>query len=88
MKPLKIVLIGAGSAAFGLMTMKDLIDTPAIHGSEVVLVDIVAEKVERMQRLTQRMNEVGKANLKIWATTDRREALPGADVVVTSVERA
>ena len=88
MKPIKIVLIGAGSHSFGLMTMKDLMDTPAIHGSEVVLVDIVAEKVERMQRLTQRMNEVAGSNLKIWSTTDRRAALPGADVVVTSVERA
>jgi alpha-galactosidase len=27
------------------------------------------------------------ADLKLWATTDRCEALPGADVVVTSVER-
>ena len=88
MKPLKIVLIGAGSHSFGLMTMKDLMDTPPLHGSEVVLVDIVAEKVERMERLTKRMNEASKANLKIWSTTDRREALPGADVVVTSVERA
>ena len=40
MKPLKIVLIGAGSHAFGLMTMKDLMDTPQLHGCEVVLVDI------------------------------------------------
>jgi alpha-galactosidase len=88
MKPLKIVLIGAGSHAFGLMTMKDLMDTPQLHGSEVVLVDIVAEKVERMERLTKRLNEERQTNLKIWATTDRCEALPGADVVVTSVERA
>jgi alpha-galactosidase len=88
MKPLKIVLIGAGSHAFGLMTMKDLMDTPQLHGSEVVLVDIVAEKVDRMERLTKRLNEERHTNLKIWSTTDRREALPGADVVVTSVERA
>jgi alpha-galactosidase len=88
MKKLKIVLIGAGSHAFGLMTMKDLMDTPGLHGSEVVLVDINAEKLDRMERLTKRINEMRSANLKIWATTDRREALPGADVVVTSVEKA
>jgi alpha-galactosidase len=87
MKPLKIVLVGAGSHSFGLMTMKDLMDTPAFHGSEVVLVDIAPDKLERMDRLTNRMNEVAGSNLKIWSTTDRRQALPGADVVVTSVER-
>ncbi len=87
MKKPKIVLIGAGSHSFGLMMLKDIMHTPELHGSEVVLVDIVAEKVERMLRLARRLNEIWKADLKLSATTDRCEALPGADVVVTSVER-
>jgi alpha-galactosidase len=87
MKTPKIVLIGAGSHSFGLMTLKDLMDTPALHGCEVVLVDIAADKLERMHRLAGRLNEMWGAGLKITATTDRREALPGADMVVTSVER-
>ena len=53
----------------------------------MVLVDVVAEKLERMALLAQRLNEFWKAELQISATTDRREALPGADIVVTSVER-
>ena len=65
MKKPKIVLIGAGSHSFGLMTLKDLMDTPELHGSEVVLVDIVAEKLERMTRLAQRLNEIWQADLKI-----------------------
>ena len=44
MKTPKIVLIGAGSHAFGLMTLRDLMHTPALRGSQVVLVDIAAEK--------------------------------------------
>jgi alpha-galactosidase len=87
MKKPKLVLVGAGSHSFGLMTLKDLMDTPELHGSEVVLVDIVADKLERMTRLAQRLNEIWKADLKITSTTDRSEALPGADIVVTSVER-
>jgi len=87
MKKPKIVLIGAGSHSFGLMTLKDLMDTPELHGCEVVLVDIAVDKLERMQRLALRLNEMWGAGLKISATDDRREALPGADVVVTSVER-
>jgi len=87
MKKPKIVLIGAGSHSFGLMTLKDLMDTPSLHGSEVVLVDIAADKLERMTRLAHRMNEIWQAGLKLSATNDRREALPGADMVITSVER-
>jgi alpha-galactosidase len=86
MKP-KIVLIGAGSHSFGLMMLKDIMDTPQLHGSEVVLVDIAADKLERMTRLAHRLNEIWQADLKLWCTTDRREALPNADMVVTSVER-
>jgi alpha-galactosidase len=86
MKP-KIVLIGAGSHSFGLMMLKDIMNTPQLHGSEVVLVDISPEKVERMTRLAHRLNEMWKADLKLWCTTDRREALPNADMVVTSIER-
>lgn len=87
MKLPKIVLIGAGSHSFGLMMLKDLMETPQLHGSEVVLVDIAAEKLERMHRLALRLNEIWQANLRISATTNRREALQGADIVVTSVER-
>jgi alpha-galactosidase len=87
MKKPKIVLIGAGSHSFGLMTLKDLMDTRELHGSQVVLVDIAAEKLERMTRLAKRLNEIWQADLQISATTDRLEALPGADVVVTAVER-
>ncbi len=87
MKKPKIVLVGAGSHSFGLMMLKDLMDTPELHGSQVVLVDIAADKLERMTRLAQRLNEIWQADLKISSTTDRCEVLPGADIVVTSVER-
>ena len=83
----KIVLIGAGSHSFGLMTLKDLMDTPQLYGSEIVLVDINAAKLERMHRLALRLNEIWQTGFRITAATDRREALPGADIVVTSVER-
>lgn len=83
----KIVLIGAGSHSFGLMTLRDLMLTPELHGSEIVLVDIAPDKLEQMTDLAQRLNEVWDAGFRISATTDRREALPGATSVVTAVER-
>jgi alpha-galactosidase len=87
MKPIKIVLVGAGSHSFGLMTLKDLMDTPQLFGSEVVLVDIDEVRLMRMFSLAQRMQEYSGSDFKFSATSDRCEALPGADVVVTAVER-
>ena len=87
MKPPKIVLIGAGSHAFGLMTLRDLMLTPELRGSRVALVDIAADKLDRMARLARRMNHTWNAHLDISSTTDRCEALPGADFVVTAIER-
>jgi alpha-galactosidase len=87
MHPPKIVLIGAGSHSFGLMTLRDLMLTPELGGSEVVLVDIAPDKLRQMFDLAQRLNEMWGADFRIWATTDRREALPEATSVVTAVER-
>jgi alpha-galactosidase len=83
----KIVVIGAGSFSFGTMTVRDLMEAPELKGSEIVLVDINAERLDRMTRLTHRLNATWEADMKITSTTDRCEALPGADLVVGAVER-
>jgi len=87
MNPIKIVLIGAGSYSFGLMTVRDLMQAPELHGSHLALVDIAENKLERMTRLVHRMNHTWNAGFEITSTTDRCEALPGADIVVVSIER-
>jgi len=87
MNPIKIVLIGAGSYSFGLMTVRDLMQSPELHGSHLALVDIAENKLERMTRLVHRMNQTWNAGFEITSTTDRCEALPGADIVVVSIER-
>jgi len=86
-RPPKFVLIGAGSVSFGLMTMKDLMQSPALHGSEMVLVDIAPERLERMARLARRLSDTWQAGFRISSTTDRRAALPCADIVVVAVEQ-
>ena len=83
----KVVLIGAGSVSFGLMTIRDMMRCRDMHGARVTLVDIDADKLDRMLRLSGRMNETWNARFEFTATTDRREALPGADLVVVAVER-
>ncbi len=85
MKTTKIVFIGAGSMSFGLSMFRDLFGTKELAGSTLNLVDINRESLDRMTRLAHAMNDCTGAGLKIEATTDRREALPGAGFVVNSV---
>ena len=81
----KIVVIGAGSAMFGPGILRDILVHPALGSSEVVLVDIDAPQLQKVHEFGLRLNAVAGAECEISATTDRREALVGADYVVVSV---
>ncbi len=85
MRPVKIVFIGAGSSSFGPSQIQDFVLEPVLRGSRVVLVDTNAEALDLMTRFTQRLNQALDAGLTIEATTDRRQALPEADFIITSV---
>lgn len=86
MKPVKIVIIGAGSASFGLNALATLLREPALRGSTLALVDKNAEGLALVHRLAERMNREWAAGLAIESNTDRRAVLDGADFVVCSIE--
>ncbi|MGV1003865.1 MAG: alpha-glucosidase/alpha-galactosidase [Candidatus Nanopelagicales bacterium] len=83
----KIVIIGAGSEQFGRGMVADLIAATALHGPdvEIALVDIDPGGLERMRRLGAAGLQATGGQLRFTATTDRREALPGADAVIIAV---
>jgi len=87
MKSPKITMIGVGSHAFGLMTVRDLMERPELRGAKLALVDIAPEKIRRMTRLVDRLNQSYGADFEVTATTERTEALPGSDIVITAIER-
>jgi len=87
MNPAKIVLIGVGSHSFGLMTIRDLMQCPELHGSHLALVDIAEDKLELMTRLVHRLNDTWEADFSISSTTDRCEVLPDANIVVVAIEQ-
>jgi len=89
MRHTKIVVIGAASASFGPGCLVDAINCEGLAGSEIALVDIHAENLEVMAKLARRVNEQSGAGFKITHTTDRLQALPGAEFVITcfAVER-
>ena len=84
--PPKIVCIGAGSAVFGLSNMATIVRSKRLRGAELVLVDIDESGLKTMTRLAQMMNQAWDSEMMIWSTTEREEALPGADFVVVSVQ--
>ena len=85
MRATKIVVIGAGSASFGPSCLRDAIHCEGLSGSKLVLVDLDAEKLEVIARLAHRLSEASGAGLVIEHKTDRKQALPGAEFVITSI---
>ena len=81
----KIVLIGAGSAMFTQGLVADLILSPDLGPWELGLVDIDPAALETAEGLSRRMVAARGGAIAIQASTDRRDLLPGAEVVVTTV---
>ena len=81
----RIVLIGAGSAVFGYNSVLDAVNLPGLKGANLVLHDIDKGRLASMAGLAKRMNEETGAGLEIEETTDRGEALDGANFVVLSI---
>ena len=86
MLPTKIVLIGAGSASFGLNTLANLMMSDRLHGSELVLVDKNSEALSLVGQLAEKLNREWGSRMEITTHTDHRTALEGADFVVVSIE--
>jgi len=80
--PTKIVVIGAASTVFGPKLLRDLVHYKDLAGSEVVFVDINAERLEVYTKLARRVSDESGMRYKIRSTTNRRDALDGAAYVV------
>jgi len=86
MLPTKIVVIGAGSASFGLNTLAALIRSQRLRGSQLALVDHNPEALDLVTRLAHHLNQAWRSDLHISAHSHQTEALAGAEFVVLSIE--
>lgn len=82
----KIVLIGAGSAAFGPPTLMELYQSDVLTGSTITLLDINEEKLNRVYDIVVQENKILGHKFSIEKTTDRKVAIKDADIVVNSTE--
>lgn len=82
--PIKIAVVGAGSATFSLGLVKDLCLTPNLAGSLVHFMDIDAERLDMITKLAQRYSSELGSDLRIANTLDLRTALTDADFVINT----
>jgi alpha-galactosidase len=81
-----IVLIGAGSAQFGYGTIGDILQSTVLAGSCIMLHDINPETLAITEHNARQFIAEHKLPFTIKASTNRPEALKGADFIVTSIE--
>ncbi len=85
MRKRKMVLIGAGSAMFTQGLVMDLIRNPAGAQWELALCDIDEPVLEAMAKLVAKIIRLKDAPIKLSHSADRRDLLPEADYVVTTI---
>jgi alpha-galactosidase len=86
MLPTKIVVVGAGSAIFGLNTLAALMRSERLRGSHLALVDRDAGALSGVAGLAERLNREWGAQMTVSTHTHHAGALDGAEFVVLSIE--
>ncbi|MFH0911006.1 MAG: alpha-galactosidase [Planctomycetota bacterium] len=81
----KIAFIGAGSFGFTRQLVRDILTFPLLEGSTIALMDINKERLSFSERACKKIVALGKYPARVVATTDRREALKGADAVLVTI---
>jgi len=81
----KITFIGAGSFGFTRGLVRDILTFPAFSDAHICLMDIDQERLDFIKKGIDRIVEAGKYPAKVTATTNRAEALTGADGVVCTI---
>ncbi|MEM3791757.1 MAG: alpha-glucosidase/alpha-galactosidase [Candidatus Bathyarchaeia archaeon] len=81
----KVVLIGAGSHVFGQNLITDILSYPELRDCTISLVDIDKDRLSLTEAFARKLVDQWGFKTKIEATANRREALEGADYVVTSI---
>lgn len=81
----KIAFIGAGSFGFTRNLVRDILTFPLLRDATLALMDIDAERLAFITRAVERIVREGNYPAQVVATTDRAEALQGADAVICTI---
>ncbi|MBP3964662.1 MULTISPECIES: alpha-galactosidase [Paenibacillus] len=82
----RIAIIGAGSIVFCKTLMLDIMATKVLEETEFVLMAPSTSKTTQVKAFADKVIAHNGLKSKVTITTDRREALRGADYVITSFQ--
>src|SRR3954463_11687135 len=78
-------MIGGGSSSFVPPLLRRLIESSVLNDSTLTLMDVDADRLAVMEKLGHKVVESESSPLKGRATTDMREAITGADFVISAI---
>jgi len=81
----KVAFIGAGSIGFTRKLLQDLLSVKEFEDIQIAFTDINPRNLDMVTQLCQRDIDANGLKIKIFATTDRREALKDAKYVFNVV---
>jgi alpha-galactosidase len=84
---IKIAIIGAGSIEFTRNLTNDIFLTPCLQDCKLALMDIDSRRLDQALNLVQSVVARRKLNIQIEASLDRRQAVTGADYVITTFQQ-
>lgn len=82
----KVAIIGAGSIVFCQTLILDILGTPGVEGTEFALMAPTTTRSSQVEAFAKRVIKDNGLNASVWTTTDRREALRGADYVIATFQ--
>lgn len=82
----KITFIGAGSTVFAKNLLTDILSFPELAESTIVLYDINAERLSTSEVVAHKIAQAFGVKPKIVSTTDRAQALDGADYAINMIQ--
>ncbi len=82
----KVAIIGAGSIVFCKTLMLDILSTPGLEDTEFALMAPSMTHISQVEAFARRVIRANALPATAYATTDRREALRGADFVIATFQ--
>ena len=78
----KIAIIGAGSIVFSSTLLNDIFNVKELDGFQIALMSPTLSKIDRLKHYADKIIAQSGLKTKIYATTDRRDALKDAKYVI------
>ena len=82
----KVAIIGAGSIVFCKTLILDILQTDGLQDTEFALMAPSTRRTSQVERFVKRVIADNKLPATVYKTTDRRDALTGADYVISTFQ--